>query len=111
MTKQEEIQAYMRGWLKYAQGTYDDVGIDYALKQMIEGLHSQGLVIKVGEFPALMDIVIYPKEVIGGEHPYKKRTQWMEGWNAALIKVGKEVAESGLDFATVAPLIKGREIT
>ena len=43
MTKQEEVQAYMRGWLKYAQGTYDDEGIDYALKQLTLGLDSQGL--------------------------------------------------------------------
>lgn len=41
--KQEEIKAYMRGWLKYAQGTYDDAGIDYALKQMIGGLHNESI--------------------------------------------------------------------
>ena len=47
MNKQEEIQSYMRGWLKYAQGTHDDGGIDYALKQMTWGLDSQGVVIRV----------------------------------------------------------------
>jgi len=47
MTKQEKIQAYIRGWLKYVQGTSDDVGIDYALKQIIEGLDSQGVVMRV----------------------------------------------------------------
>jgi len=49
MTKQEEIQAYVRGWLKYAQGTCDDTGIDFVLKNMTEGLHTQGLIIKVAK--------------------------------------------------------------
>jgi len=75
-------------------------------KEILEYLYSQGVVIKVGEFDILMDIPIYPEKVIGGESPYEKRTPYMEGWNEALIKVGKEVVKSGLDFVAVAPLIK-----
>ena len=51
MTKQEEINKYIMGWLKYTQGIYDDSGIDYALKGLIWGLHSQGVAIKVEEEP------------------------------------------------------------
>ena len=27
---------------------------------------------------------IYPQAVLGGDNPYEKRTEWMEGWNAAV---------------------------
>lgn len=47
MSEQEKIQAYIRGWLKYIQGTYDDESIDCALKQLTLGLDLQGVVIKV----------------------------------------------------------------
>lgn len=34
---------------------------------------------------AATDIGIYPKSVIGGDRPYEKRSDYMEGWNAAQL--------------------------
>lgn len=49
-----------------------------------------------------IDVGIYPKEVVGGNHPYKRRTKFMEGWNAAIkeyaleeIKIVKKYKEFG----------------
>lgn len=36
---------------------------------------------------AMTDIGVYPAKVIGGDKPYDQRTEWMEGWNAALQEV------------------------
>lgn len=43
---------------------------------------------------AAMDTGVYPKQVIGGPKPYKKRTKWMEGWNACQIVVIKRISKS-----------------
>ena len=38
---------------------------------------------------ALAEIGIYPKTVIG---EYEQRTDFMDGWNAVLIEIGKQLA-------------------
>lgn len=30
----------------------------------------------------LAEVGVYPEKVIGGNHPYEKRSDWQEGWNA-----------------------------
>ena len=37
-----------------------------------------------------IDIGIYPKSIVGKDG-YKKRTDYMEGWNAAVIKQSDEI--------------------
>lgn len=47
---------------------------------------------------AATDIGIYPAQVIGGKKPYKKRTEYMEGWNdaqRASLKAVQEVLKPG----------------
>ena len=35
---------------------------------------------------AATDVGVYPAAVIGGDNPYDKRTEYMEGWNAASME-------------------------
>ena len=37
------------------------------------------------------DIGIYPKAVVGGPNPYEKRSDYQNGWNAALREVLKTI--------------------
>ena len=36
---------------------------------------------------------IYPQSVVGGDNPYEKRTEWMEGWNAAVTANTRAMCE------------------
>jgi len=38
-----------------------------------------------------LDVGIYPKSIEGGGKPYKKRSAWKNGWNAANIKILESV--------------------
>lgn len=106
MNKQKEIREAIITNIVKACPSLLGKEVTTLVDKILRDESSQDVVIKVGEFDSLMDIGIYPKEVIGGKHPYKKRTQWMNGWNAALIEAGKREAESKLDFAAVKPLIE-----
>ena len=37
-----------------------------------------------------IDIGVYPEKIIGGDNPYKRRTKFMEGWNAVIKKYALE---------------------
>ena len=37
-----------------------------------------------------IDIGVYPREIISGNRPYKKRTKTMNGWNAAIKEYALE---------------------
>lgn len=41
---------------------------------------------------AATDVGVYPAAVIGGEKPYEKRTEYMEGWNDATRAALREAA-------------------
>ena len=36
---------------------------------------------------------VYPAEWVGGDNPYDKRTEWMEGWNAAALAMAEEITK------------------
>lgn len=42
---------------------------------------------------AATDVGIYPRRIVGGDAPYDKRTEYMEGWNAASITSVKKVTK------------------
>lgn len=47
---------------------------------------------------AATDVGVYPQSVTGGDKPYEKRTDYMEGWNDAqkeALKTAIEVLEKG----------------
>lgn len=42
---------------------------------------------------AATDVGVYPAAVIGGDNPYDKRTEYMEGWNAATTEALHEACK------------------
>lgn len=49
------------------------------------------------------DLSIYPIKVVGGEHAYEKRTEYMEGWNACAISIPKQWLKITRYFKTIPP--------
>jgi hypothetical protein len=47
------------------------------------------------------NVGIYPAAVKGGKKPYKKRTKWMDGWNAACSKFSEEATKTADWFANL----------
>jgi len=43
---------------------------------------------------AATNVGIYPKSVVGGNKPYEKRTEYMEGWNASQMKSIREAIKA-----------------
>lgn len=37
-----------------------------------------------------IDIGVYPEKIVGGDHSYKRRTKFMDGWNAAIKEYALE---------------------
>ena len=51
---------------------------------------------------ALSDIGIYPQAITGGNNPYKERSDYQNGWNAAVMEM-YEKASSFSDFVENIP--------
>ncbi len=41
-----------------------------------------------------LDLGVYPRSVEGGGNPYKERTEYMNGWNAAVMQIGSAIEKS-----------------
>jgi len=52
---------------------------------------------------ATMNLGMYPAQVIGSEGAYSERTEWMEGWNAAVARQNEYVLQIYAWFKTVPP--------
>ena len=42
----------------------------------------------------ITDVSVYPQSVRGGPGAYEKRTEWMEGWNAATSEMIRRYEEA-----------------
>lgn len=42
----------------------------------------------------ITDVSVYPQSVRGTENDYEKRTEWMDGWNAATAEMIRRYEES-----------------
>ena len=73
------------------------------VNEILNYLHSQGVVIKVDDKDdPFYEIGIYPKAVEGGEHPYTKRSDYQNGWNDGVMKLTKLLG----NHTATEPLIK-----
>ncbi len=65
-----------------------------------------GLVKKVDIELPVWELVIYPKSIEGGDNPYSERSPYQNGWNDAVIKIGKNMAAFEYEVVAVEPLVK-----
>ncbi len=110
MTKQSDLLNWLNKYLTKQficdpKELPDDECLNEA-KEILSFFQSQGAVRKTpdGKDP-IINMDIYPKSVIGGEKPYKRRNQYQNGWNAALVELAKSMAEDGVEYVEVEPLI------
>ena len=76
------------------------------LEKTKQDLSDLGVVRKVeDDSDPIVNMDIYPKSVVGGKHPYEERNDYQNGWNAALMELTKKMAESGIEYVAIKPLI------
>lgn len=102
MTKQEEIREGMEQIACFCEG---DCKVCLGEQRMF--LHKKGVVIKVDRELPLENMGIYPKSVVGGDNPYEERSPYQNGWNDALLKLGRDEADFGLKIVAIEPLVGG----
>ena len=105
MTKQEKIREGMEHILKVKEMT--KVTRDAILEYQLKFLKSEGMVLKNEDIKndILANMGLYPRSVVSGKHPYKKRSQYQEGWNAALMEVATKQCKSKFETGAYEELI------
>lgn len=76
------------------------------MKENDIALDGKRLLMEIRNVP--YEIGVYPQAVLGGDYPYEKRTDFMQGWNACVCNYGHEISKA--IYRSLTPFAEPEEV-